>query len=64
MLLRISGFASRGFVELVMGKGFLLGGINIKPCVDAIEGYIPFPPFYLDKTTLDGLLTEYGELRD
>ena len=48
----------------VMGRVFFLGGIHIRPTDDAIEGYIPYPPFYCDKQTLDGLLNTYGTVTD
>ena len=48
----------------VMGRGFFLGGIHIRPTEDAIEGYIPYRPFYCDKQTLDGLLNAYGAVTD
>ena len=43
----------------VMHKGFYLGGIHIRPTDDVIEGYLPNPPFYSDKSTLDALLSRY-----
>ena len=48
----------------VMGRGFYLGGIHIRPTDDTIVGYIPFPPFYCDKQILDGLLIAYGTVTD
>lgn len=44
------------------GKGFKLGSIFIRPQDNTTEGYIPYPPYYMDKRTLDSLLTEYGDL--
>ena len=44
----------------VMGRGFYLGGIHIRPTDDII----PYPPFYCDKQILDGLLTAYGTVTD
>ena len=46
----------------VTGRGFHLGGIFIRPEDNTTEGYIPYPPYYMDKRTLDDLLTEYGQL--
>ena len=46
----------------VTGKGFWLGGIQIPPEDDTTEGYIPFPPYYIDKRTLDDLLKPYGDI--
>ena len=48
----------------VMGGGFYFGGIHIKPTDDAVEGYIPYPPFYCDKSTIDGRLAQYGDVTD
>ena len=48
----------------VMGRVFFLGGIHIRPIDNAIKGYIPYPPFYCDKQTLDGLLHIYGTVTD
>jgi hypothetical protein len=45
----------------VTGKGFKLGSIFIHPQDNTTEGYIPYPPYYMDKRTLDILLTEYGD---
>ena len=45
-----------------MGKGFTIGNLHIKPRPDTTDGYIPFPPYYVDITTLDQLLRPYGEL--
>ena len=48
----------------VMGRGFFLGGIHIRPTDNANEGYIPYPPFYCDRQTLDRLLNAYGTVMD
>ena len=45
-----------------LGKGFTIGNISIKPQDDTLHGYIPFPPYYVDFTTMDNLITEHGEL--
>ena len=44
----------------VTGKGFYIGQTHIKPTDNTITGYIPFPPYYINKTTLDRLLGQYG----
>ena len=46
----------------VMGRGFFVGGIHIRPIDDAIEGYIPCSPFYCGKQTMGGLLNASGQL--
>ena len=48
----------------VMGRGFFLGGIHISPTDDTNEGYIPYPPFYCDRSSIDGLLSRYGDVTD
>ena len=45
----------------VTGKGFYIGQTHIKPTDNTITGYIPFPPYYINKTTLDRLLGQYGQ---
>ena len=45
-----------------LGKGFTIGNTVIKPSDNTIDGYIPFPPYYIDLDTLDTLLRPYGEL--
>ena len=42
------------------GEGFYIGQTHIKPTDNTITGYIPFPPYYINKTTLDRLLGQYG----
>jgi hypothetical protein len=46
----------------VSGRGFTLGSVVIRPTDDTTEGYIPYPPYYIDKQSLDTLLTEYGDV--
>ena len=43
-------------------KGFYIGTTHIKPTDGNTTGYIPFPPYYIDKLTLDELLTPYGHV--
>ena len=38
------------------GKGFYVKHLHIKPTDGATHGYIPFPPYYIDETTLQDLL--------
>ena len=45
-----------------LGKGFTIGSTVIKPTDDTLDGYIPFPPFYIDIDTLNTLIRPYGEL--
>ena len=47
----------------VIGRGFFLGGIHINPS-DAIEGYFSHLFFYCDKATINGLLSQYGDITD
>ena len=44
----------------VTGKGFYIGQTRIKPTDNTITGYIPFPLYYINKSTLDRLLGHYG----
>ena len=44
----------------VTGKGFYIGQTHIKPTDNTITGYIPFPLYYINKSTLDRLLGYYG----
>ena len=48
--------------QTAVRKGFYIGHIHIKPTDDTTDGYIPFPPYYVDQQTLDQLLRTYGEL--
>ena len=48
--------------QTAVRKGFYIGDIHIKPTDDTTDGYIPFPPYYVDQQTLDQLLRTYGEL--
>ena len=41
-------------------QGFYIGQTYIKPTDGTTTGYIPFPPYYIDATTLDRLLGHYG----
>ena len=41
-------------------KGFYVGSLHIKPTDGSTNGYIPFPPYYIDEGTLRELLTPYG----
>ena len=45
-----------------LGKGFHIGDIHIKPQDDKIDGYIPFPPYYIDLDSLNALIQDHGEL--
>ena len=45
-----------------LGKGFTIGNTSIKPSDDTVDGYVPFPPFYVDLDSLNNLLRPYGEL--
>ena len=44
------------------GKGFYVKHLHIKPTDGATHGYIPFPPYYIDESTLQDLLRPYGTL--
>ena len=43
-------------------KGFYIGKTHIKPTDGNTTGYIPFPLYYIDKQTLNELLTPYGHV--
>ena len=54
-----------GIKQNITGRGFFLGsGIHIKSTNDTISDYIPFPPFYCDKTTVDGIFNAYGNITE
>ena len=44
----------------VTRKGYYIKDLHIKPTDDTTSGYIPFPPYYIDQSTLDTLLQPYG----
>ena len=43
-------------------KGFFIKHLHIKPTDGSTNGYIPFPPYYIDEETLRELLTPYGTI--
>ena len=45
-----------------VSKGFVIQNTNIPPMCGDAEGYIPFPPPYMDKQDLERILKPYGEL--
>ena len=55
-------YATTELKRYATGHGFTIGNIHIKPQDDSLDGYIPFPPYYIDITTLDTLLRQHGEL--
>ena len=44
----------------VTRKGYYIKDLHIKPTDDTTSGYIAFPPYYIDQSTLDTLLQPYG----
>ena len=43
-------------------RGFQIGHIHIRPTDGTTTGYIPFPPYYIEESTLQELLAPYGKL--
>ena len=43
-------------------KGFFINHLHIKPTDGFTNGYIPFPPYYIDEETIRDLLTPYGTI--
>ena len=48
--------------QYATGKGFYVEHLHIKPTDNTTNGYIPFPPYYIDESTLQDLLKPYGTL--
>ena len=48
--------------QYATGKGFYVKHLHIKPTDNTTHGYIPFPPYYIDESTLQDLLKPYGTL--
>ena len=48
--------------QYATGKGFYVQNLHIKPTDNTTNGYIPFPPYYIDESTLQDLLKPYGTL--
>ena len=46
------------------GKGYYIGDLHIRPTDDYITGYIPHPPYYIDRQTLDYLLSSFGTVKE
>ena len=46
------------------GKGYYIGDLHIRPTDDYLTGYIPHPPYYIDRQTLDHLLSSYGTIKE
>ena len=46
------------------GKGYYIGDIHIRPTDDYLTGYIPHPPYYIDRQTLDTLLSSFGTVKE
>ena len=44
------------------GMGFFIKHLHINPTDGSTNGYIPFPPYYIDEETLRELLTPYGTI--
>ena len=55
-------FKSHKVKQQVLEKGFSLGDIVIKPSDGSISGYIPFPPFYIDTSTIVTALSKHGHV--
>ena len=55
-------FKSFKLKERVAGLGFKLGNVTIKPSDGTLSGYIPFPPFYIDVTTIVKALSRHGQV--
>ena len=45
------------------GKGYYIGDLHIRPTDAYLIGYIPHPPYYIDRQTLDHLLSSYGTIK-
>ena len=48
--------------QSVAAKGFKLGNVTIKPTDGALKGYIPFPPYFVDTSSLIVQLTKHGHV--
>ena len=46
------------------GKGYYIGDLHIRPTDDYLTGYIPHPPYYIDRQTLDDLLSSFGTVKE
>ena len=46
------------------GKGYYIGDLHIRPTDDYLTGYIPHPPYYTDRQTLDDLLSSFGTVKE
>ena len=44
-------------------KGYYIGDLHIRPTDDYLTGYIPHPPYYNGRQTLDHLLSSYGTIK-
>ena len=55
-------YTTSALKQHALGKGFHIGDVHIKPQDDKIDGYIPFPPYYIDLDSLNALIQDHGEL--
>ena len=46
------------------GRAFYIGDLHIRPTDDYLTGYIPHPPYYIDRQTLDHLLSSFGTIKE
>ena len=46
----------------VAAKGFKLGNVTIQPSDGALKGYIPFPPYFVDTSSLIVQLSKHGHV--
>ena len=46
------------------GRGYYIGDLHIRPTDDYLTGYIPHPPYYIDRQTLDDLLSSFGTVKE
>ena len=57
-------FKTPSLKQSVAAKGFKLGNVTIKPSDGALRGYIPFPPYFVDTTSLLVQLSKHGHVTE
>ena len=55
-------FKSPSIKEQVAARGFRLGSVVIKPTDGALSGYIPFPPYFADLSSIVIQLSRHGQV--